>query len=61
MKKPFCAYCGSDNVVRDAWAEWDIENQEWELQDVYDDAYCFECDDSTSLEWIEINKESLFN
>ena len=61
MEKPICAYCGSTNVVKDAWAEWDIENQEWQLQDTYDDAYCITCDGETSIEWIEINTDSLNN
>ncbi len=44
-----CAHCGGDSVVRDAWASWDIENQEWVLESVYDHAYCNDCEGETSI------------
>lgn len=46
-----CETCGSENVHRDAWACWDVETQDWVLEEggVMDDAYCGECDGPTSL------------
>lgn len=38
-----CATCGSENVVRGLFAEWDIEKQDWVLQNVFDDAMCDDC------------------
>jgi hypothetical protein len=38
--KMVCATCGSDDVLRDAWAEWDVEQQQWVLQNVFDHAVC---------------------
>jgi len=35
-----CEKCGSTQVLRDAWAEWDVESQEWVLQNVFDHAVC---------------------
>lgn len=54
MIKIVCKHCGSDNVMRDAWATWNVELQEWELLNVYDNAYCNECDGETSLKEVEI-------
>ena len=42
--KMVCATCGSQDVKRDAWAEWCNETQTWELQTTFDAAYCDECD-----------------
>lgn len=48
---PVCAECGSMAVVRDAWAEWDHDAQDWCLQAVFDNAVCEDCDGETHLEW----------
>lgn len=52
--KIVCRDCGSEDVVRDAWAEWDVENQEWVLQDYFDAAYCNNCEGECKLEEKEI-------
>ena len=41
--KLFCPYCGSDDIVRDALAEWSVEEQEWVLRGTFDDMTCEEC------------------
>lgn len=41
--KIVCAECGSENVMRDAYACWNVERQEWELQCVFDQGYCDKC------------------
>lgn len=53
-KKMVCRTCDSTEVVRDAWAEWDQEAQEWVLQNVFDDAYCLGHDGQCSIEEEEI-------
>ena len=45
-----CRYCGSHAVLRDAWASWDFEKQQWVLADLLDHAHCCDCDNETSLE-----------
>lgn len=44
-----CKYCGSEDVLRDAWASWDFGKQEWVLNDVFDAAHCNTCEGETSL------------
>jgi DNA-directed RNA polymerase subunit RPC12/RpoP len=38
-----CLKCGSDDVSRDAYAAWNANTQEWELQSVQDNAVCQNC------------------
>ena len=45
-----CSSCGSDQVLRDAWAEWDVTQQCWVLQNVFDAAFCESCDSECSIE-----------
>jgi hypothetical protein len=49
-----CKVCGSKDVSRDAWGEWDEANQQWILRTVFDFAYCHRCDGETRLEEIEL-------
>lgn len=50
MKRKFtCAHCHSEEVVRDAWASWDEDKQEWVLDNIFDQAYCNTCEHETSL------------
>lgn len=44
-----CNICGSNKVVIDAYAEWCVESQDWELCSTYDEAWCTMCDRKTSL------------
>ena len=55
--KKVCHDCGSEDVHRDAWAEWDFETQEWVLSDVYDDAYCNTCETDTKLPSVPVPEE----
>ena len=50
-----CEHCHSDEVLQDAWAEWDAENQIWSLHSTFDDYFCVQCDGPTKI--IEIEKE----
>jgi hypothetical protein len=45
-----CAHCGGGQVIRDAWAEWDLDRQSWVLSAVFDFAYCLECQRDTKLD-----------
>lgn len=44
-----CAECGGSNVMRDAWAVWDDEEQDWILGAVMDEGYCEDCDGEATL------------
>ena len=57
--KIVCEECGSDQIVVDANAEWDISLQEWVTTGVLDEAHCFKCDDSCSTIEVEFNKEEV--
>lgn len=45
-----CGTCGSEDVVLDAWAEWDIESQEWVLGQTFDQAFCNACEGECTIE-----------
>ena len=49
-----CATCGSTDVSRDAWAQWDVAAQEWVLRSVYDHAHCNNCDSETRLVEVQL-------
>lgn len=44
-----CETCGSDLVTLDAWAEWNVEQQEWVLGATYDQTFCHKCEGETHL------------
>lgn len=44
-----CKTCGSENVLRDAWAVWNVELQQWELDQIFDHAICDDCGGETKL------------
>ena len=44
-----CEACGSDDVSRDAWADWDTLEQHWVLRCAFDYAHCHRCDGETQL------------
>jgi hypothetical protein len=45
-----CEDCGSTDVMRDAWAHWDVESQDWVLGAVFDYAHCDACGGETNIE-----------
>ena len=47
--KMVCSECGGEDVVKDAWASWSEENQEWELLTTFDNTYCNDCEESHEL------------
>ncbi|WP_454883040.1 DUF5983 family protein [Sphingomonas oryzagri] len=44
-----CTACGSGNVMRDAWATWDDEAQDWVLGALFDAAFCEDCETDGTL------------
>jgi hypothetical protein len=49
-----CSTCGSDEVSRDAWANWDVGKQEWVLGSVFDDGFCHRCECRSRLIEVEL-------
>ena len=49
-----CRDCGGNNVCRDAWAVWDIDEQDWVLGAVFDDGHCDDCECGARLEEVEL-------
>lgn len=45
-----CRTCGSEDVVRDAWADWDVDAQDWVLSQTFDYAFCNSCEGDTRIE-----------
>lgn len=48
---PVCQACGSERIVRDAWACWNPESGLWELETVFDQTFCRRCDGETTFRW----------
>ena len=53
-----CCDCGGDNIVVDGFASWSVEKQDWVLANVFEEAFCADCDTSTSIAEEEIVGES---
>ena len=56
-RKMVCSERGSEKVMRDSWAVWDFAKQEWALYNVFDDAWCDQCEGECSIEEIETDEE----
>lgn len=39
-EKPVCSHCGGDEVLCDAYAEWDYARQEWALLSEFPNYVC---------------------
>jgi hypothetical protein len=52
-----CGTCGSDEVSRDAWANWDTRSQQWVLGAVFDYGHCHRCDGESRLIEVDLTPE----
>lgn len=43
-----CKHCEGSRVLLDAYAEWSVESQDWELCSTFDNAYCLDCEGETT-------------
>ena len=48
-QRPVCRYCGSTEILRDAWASWDPDQQEWVLEAIFDFFHCNRCGGETKF------------
>lgn len=51
-----CNECGSSDVLLDAWAEWDVSQQDWVLFDTLSQAYCRRCDGEARLQEVTLQE-----
>ena len=52
-----CGHCGSSDVLKDAFVEWDYEAQIWVVHNVFDKgSYCQTCDGECTIEDEEISE-----
>lgn len=52
-----CGTCGSEDVSRDAWSDWDVATQDWVLRTVFDYAHCHACDDETRIVEVPVQSQ----
>jgi hypothetical protein len=52
-----CERCGSSDIVSDARAAWDVQNQQWTLVGHYDASECLGCEQDTNLIAVELAQE----
>lgn len=53
-----CSHCGGQDVLCDAFAEWDVVEQKWVLQNTFDKgSYCNDCNGEARLRAVEISPE----
>jgi hypothetical protein len=50
-----CETCGSEDVMHDAWAVWDVEEQNWVLGSTFDYMHCDDCEGETHILEVSIN------
>jgi hypothetical protein len=48
--KMVCSRCGSEDVMADAYTEWNVETQTWEIAQAFEQgAHCSKCDRELEL------------
>lgn len=45
-----CARCGSGKITVKATAEWDLEYQMWNVHEITDEGYCYDCGQEAEIE-----------
>jgi hypothetical protein len=55
--KYICRVCKSDDVGRDAWTQWDVESQQWQVQNLMSESFCFRCEGETILDQVRDPQE----
>jgi hypothetical protein len=49
--KMVCSQCGSEEVLADAYAQWNVGSQRWDIVETFEKgAYCSKCDGATRIE-----------
>ena len=58
-QKPVCRECGSDDVIADAFAAWDVETQQWKVTQAFEKGGCCEAcgEQDIRFDWVDIDDE----
>lgn len=48
---PICQTCGSEQIVKQAWACWNRDSGGWELEHTEDATLCRACDQPAAIHW----------
>lgn len=57
--KMICSHCRGENVVADAYAAWNVEEQEWQVESIFTKgAYCDDCQGETRIDVQEVEDET---
>lgn len=61
--KYVCSHCGSSNVETEAYAQWDIETQQWLVSEIREDGghtdYCITCGENHVVEEAPVDLKDL--
>ncbi len=52
--QPECTVCGGHDIKHDAYASWDIEEQDWVLITTFDSSDCEDCGGECSYNMVEV-------
>jgi Protein of unknown function (DUF3768) len=52
---PTCRECGSERVVLDAWGCFNPASGLWELEDMFDQEFCKQCEGDTHFVWKRVD------
>ena len=52
-----CSHCGGTNILFDAYAAWNEDDQSYFLVSTHDNPLCEDCGGECSVEWVTIPAE----
>ncbi len=52
--RPVCTYCDGHNIGTPADCVWNVEQQAWEIETIFDGYFCCDCESDVSVNWEEL-------
>jgi hypothetical protein len=46
--KKVCRICGSEDLNFDAFVQWDVDLQDYRVENIYDNVWCCSCEGETT-------------
>ena len=56
MKNYVCRHCKSENILIDAYAQWNVAAQDYVITTIFDNAECIDCGGQTQIEEINLTE-----
>ena len=57
QEEPFCPECGSNEIVTDAWVSWNMKTQCWEIEEIFDNSFCYNCENTVNkTQWRDVKE-----